>query len=47
MVIHYLFDIIDDLASLGKVNKNWYRWRKPAKKINPAIWKDLDKAINR
>ena len=47
MVIHYLFDIIDDLASLGKVNKNWYRWRKPAKKINPAIWKDLDNTINR
>ena len=47
MMIHYLFDILDDLASLGKVNKNWYRLGKSTKKINPAIWKDLDKAIKR
>jgi hypothetical protein len=26
MVIHYLFDIVDDLIILGYVNKNWKRW---------------------
>ncbi len=47
MVIHYVFDILDDLASLGRVNKNWYRWGKTTKNSNPAIWKDLDKTIQR
>ncbi len=47
MLIHYCFDIMDDLATLGKLNKNWYRWGKTIKKNNPAIWKDLDKTINR
>ena len=47
MVIHYLFDILDDLATLGKLNKNWYRWGKTVKKSNPAIWKHLDKTIQR
>lgn len=47
MTIHYLFDILDDLATLGKFNKNWYRWGKTIKKSNPAIWNDLDKTIDR
>ncbi len=47
MIFHYVFDIFDDLASLGKINKNWYRWGKTTKKISPTIWKDLDKTIPR
>ena len=47
MVIHYCFDILDDLATLGRLNKNWYRRGKTTKKINPAIWKELDKTIPR
>lgn len=47
MVIHYVFDILDDLAMLGKLNKNWYRWGKTIKKSNPTIWKHLDKTIPR
>ncbi len=26
MVIHYVFDIVDDLIQLGSVNANWKRW---------------------
>lgn len=26
MVIHYLFDIVDDLVFLGHLNSNWKRW---------------------
>lgn len=26
MLIHYFFDIADDLLRLGKVNSNWKRW---------------------
>jgi len=29
MLIHYLFDIFDDLVILGSVNPNWKRWGKP------------------
>lgn len=28
IVIHYLFDIIDDLLILGSLNSNWKRWGK-------------------
>jgi hypothetical protein len=26
MIIHYLFDIMDDIITLGHVNPNWKRW---------------------
>ena len=26
MVIHYLFDVVDDFMMLGKLNPNWKRW---------------------
>jgi hypothetical protein len=26
MIIHYLFDIVDDIVTLGYVNPNWKRW---------------------
>ncbi len=26
MVLHYLFDIVDDLLMLGRINDNWKRW---------------------
>ncbi len=29
MLLHYLFDIGDDLVTLGQVNPNWKRWGKP------------------
>jgi len=29
MLTHYLFDICDDIATLGYINVNWKRWRKP------------------
>lgn len=28
MVIHYLFDIADDIVTLGYINENWKRWGK-------------------
>ena len=31
MVLHYLFDVWDDIAMLGKVNSNWRRVWKPKK----------------
>jgi len=37
MIIHYLFDIVDDILTLGYVNPNWKRWgrekRRLAKKL--------------
>jgi hypothetical protein len=47
MIIHYLFDILDDLASLRSLNKNWYRWGRGKAIISPRIWKELDKTITR
>jgi len=32
MVIHYLFDIVDDMTTLGYLNVNWKRWGKGKKK---------------
>ncbi len=29
MLIHYLFDLIDDLVVLGSVNSSWRRWGRP------------------
>lgn len=29
MVLHYLFDIADDIVQLGTLNSNWKRWGKP------------------
>jgi hypothetical protein len=28
MVLHYLFDIGDDIVTLGRINPNWKRWGK-------------------
>ncbi len=28
MVLHYVFDIVDDLLILGSINPNWKRWGK-------------------
>lgn len=47
MVIHYLFDILDDLAMLGKLNRNWYRWGRGRLPNDASIWKYLDKTIPR
>ncbi len=29
MLIHYLFDVFDDIVTLGYINTNWKRWWKP------------------
>ncbi|MEK7533360.1 MAG: hypothetical protein AAB542_02895 [Patescibacteria group bacterium] len=29
MVLHYLFDIADDIVQLGGINSNWKRWGRP------------------
>ena len=29
MILHFVFDIIDDLVVLGTVNPNWKRWGRP------------------
>lgn len=29
MVLHYLFDIADDIVQLGGINPNWKRWGRP------------------
>ncbi len=29
MILHYLFDIVDDIMQLGAVNPNWRRWGRP------------------
>ena len=26
MLLHYLFDIGDDIVTLGQINPNWKRW---------------------
>jgi hypothetical protein len=31
MVLHFIFDILDDLVVLGTVNPNWRRWGRPKK----------------
>jgi hypothetical protein len=31
MLIHYLFDMFDDVVTLGYLNVNWKRWRRPNK----------------
>jgi hypothetical protein len=36
MIIHYLFDIVDDIISLGYVNANWKRWGRAKKKLHPV-----------
>lgn len=28
MLIHYLFDVLDDIVQLGTINPNWKRWGK-------------------
>lgn len=33
MVVHYVFDIVDDLLILGHVNPNWRRLGKPGRKV--------------
>jgi hypothetical protein len=35
MIIHYLFDIVDDIITLGYVNPNWKRWGKAKKQLQP------------
>jgi len=47
MISHYLFDIVDDLATLGKINRNWFRWGRGKKLNNPHIWKSIQKTISR
>ncbi len=29
ILIHYLFDMADDIVTLGHINSNWKRWGKP------------------
>lgn len=31
MVLHYIFDIVDDLLILGSINPNWKRWGRGGK----------------
>lgn len=33
MVLHYLFDIADDIHTLGYLNENWRRWGSGKKKL--------------
>jgi len=33
MIIHYLFDIFDDIITLGYVNPNWKRWGRARKHL--------------
>jgi hypothetical protein len=33
MIIHYLFDVFDDIITLGYININWKRWGKPNKSV--------------
>lgn len=47
MITHYLFDILDDLATIGKLNTNWFRFGRGEKKNNPSLWKKLDRSIDR
>jgi ABC-type transport system involved in cytochrome bd biosynthesis fused ATPase/permease subunit len=32
MLIHYLFDVFDDIIALGYINTNWKRWRRKSNK---------------
>lgn len=32
VLIHYLFDVFDDLTQLGEINENWRRWGKKKSK---------------
>lgn len=47
MVIHYCFDILDDFATLGRINRSWFRWGRGKLQSNSSVWKYLDKTINR
>lgn len=31
MFLHYLFDLFDDVVTLGHINPNWKRWGRPKK----------------
>ncbi|MBI3559559.1 hypothetical protein HY087_00330 [Candidatus Gottesmanbacteria bacterium] len=39
MFIHYVFDIIDDLLMLGRINDNWKRWGRNATIYKSDKWK--------
>lgn len=47
MITHYLFDMLDDLATLGKLNTNWYHWGGDDTKSSPSLWKHIDRTIER
>lgn len=36
MIIHYMFDIFDDIITLGYVNPNWKRWGRSNHKKQPV-----------
>jgi hypothetical protein len=36
MIIHYLFDIADDIITLGYLNPNWKRWGRAKKRLQPV-----------
>lgn len=37
MIFHYVFDILDDYAILGRLNPNWFRWGNGIKKQKKAV----------
>jgi len=47
VVTHYLFDIVDDLAALGKINKNWFRWGLGNQAVGKQIWDMIDRRITK
>jgi hypothetical protein len=47
MVIHYVFDMMDDIALLGYTNSNWFRWGGARTREKKVFWKKLDRSIDR
>jgi hypothetical protein len=41
MIIHYIFDIFDDIMTLGYINPNWKRWGRPKKHKKQVILKEV------
>lgn len=36
MLLHYLFDVVDDIVVIGSVNPNWRRWGNGRKKMHTS-----------
>ncbi len=40
MVLHYMFDIFDDVLTLGYINPNWKRWGRAKKEVDQLVSSD-------